>query len=148
MPRNRPPKSACSPAPGARPGSWSSKQSCPLWRLSSTRRSRAGYRAPKARDSVPKAPRDGEGADSSLRASLTTVAPGGLRAARVGPRSRQDGCWARAPARRTPAAPGGAPGPKQAQTRKLPNPNWLSRQLQKLPAEVTSTESSEAGRGV
>lgn len=69
-----------------------------------------------------------EGAGSLLRASLTSVEPGSLQAASGGPRGPWDGGWGRAPARRTTAAPCGAPGPSKRRPGNCRTATQLSRQ--------------------
>nr|XP_037858510.1 uncharacterized protein LOC119625655 [Chlorocebus sabaeus] len=63
------------------------------------------------------------GAESPLRALLTSLEPRGLRAASRGTRCPQSGGWGRAPARRTAPSPDSAPPLPQSKrwrTRKLP----------------------------
>lgn len=132
-----PPEAECSCLPAAtrRPGSRSNRSHVLSGVKVPPAGSRAGYtggkQGPRRPGKESRPPSwGGEGAGSSLRASLTSVEPGGgLREASGGARGLLGGGWGRAPARRTPAAAGGAPDPKQT-----PNPeiaeatNRLSRQ--------------------
>lgn len=102
---------------------------CPIHR-SGDRLQGPESRAPKARGGVedPSPLRGGEGAGCSLWASLTSVEAGDLRAASRGPRGTRDCGWGRAPARRTPAAPSGAPNQSKRRPGSCRTANRLSRQ--------------------
>ncbi|XP_054336831.1 uncharacterized protein LOC129032926 [Pongo pygmaeus] len=80
-------------------------------------------RVPKATEGIANPSWGWGGAESPLRASLTSLEPRGLRAASRGTRCPQGGGWGRAPARRTAPSPDSAPPLPQSKrwrTRKLP----------------------------
>lgn len=115
MPPNRLSGRSCSPTPRDRFGSWPScsRVLVPL----------AGYRGPEGQ----RRRRDSQlGCERSkvlfLRLNSPRWSLRGSRGSEWGPRGWQKRGRGRAPARRTPTAPGGCPGPKQAQNPEVARP--------------------------